>query len=285
MQPVLRRLSHPSQNHQLREECRRRAHGRRQEALQSRRAGRSPGDLQAAVRADVRAAVQDLLIGVHAAASPSPLRDLPSQSGQQQQQQQLSPFHFSQQQSQQPSSQQQGQQQQQEPPPAVTAADVDAFLAELEREIVGELLRELEAHEAHDAAALAAAVAEREALEAAARAGGGGFGVQGEDGGGMAGAGAADADAEPLLCPVCMGAFLGQRAGVVACPRGCLCLNLAHESLSLADLRRRLAAAFEEHGAAGCGGRLAFRAEQLFGTANLTAACGGGGCQFYRVVI
>jgi len=48
------------------------------------------------------------------------------------------------------------------PPPA----DVDAFLADLERQIVAEMLGELEQLEAFEAAALAAAVAEREAFVA-----------------------------------------------------------------------------------------------------------------------
>jgi hypothetical protein len=49
---------------------------------------------------------------------------------------------------------------------------VDAFLAELEAEMVAELRRELEQLEAYEAAALAAAVAEREALVAAGAGGG-----------------------------------------------------------------------------------------------------------------
>ena len=46
-----------------------------------------------------------------------------------------------------------------------------------------------------------------------------------------------------------MGTFLMQRAGVVACPRGCMQLNLAAESLSLADLRSRLGQVYEVRGA------------------------------------
>ena len=42
-----------------------------------------------------------------------------------------------------------------------------------------------------------------------------------------------------------MGAFLMQRAGLVICPRGCVQLNLAAESLSLGDLRARLSQVYE----------------------------------------
>lgn len=47
------------------------------------------------------------------------------------------------------------------------AADADAFLAELEQQIVAEMLEELEQLEAFEAAEIAAAVADREALVAA----------------------------------------------------------------------------------------------------------------------
>lgn len=53
-------------------------------------------------------------------------------------------------------------------PAAPAAADVDAFLEELERQLVSEVLGELEQLEAYEAAELAAAVAEREALMGAA---------------------------------------------------------------------------------------------------------------------
>jgi hypothetical protein len=49
-----------------------------------------------------------------------------------------------------------------------------------------------------------------------------------------------------------MGAYLAQRAGVVVCPRRCVALNLAAESLSLADLGARLGAAYEVRGGIRC---------------------------------
>jgi hypothetical protein len=39
----------------------------------------------------------------------------------------------------------------------------------------------------------------------------------------------------------------------------------------------------QEHSGSGCGGTLAFRMEELFGTRGLTCRCGGG-CQYYRIV-
>jgi hypothetical protein len=180
-------------------------------------------------------------------------------------------------------------------------------LAELEAQIVAEMLQELDQLEAFESAALEAAVAEREALVAAAAAAAGGCrrlprrarcilfagyrGASVQSSGhhvhdcvcglflsaGMspappsirtaqhscsphtAPAGASPESpaaagphprppppaAQQLLCPVCMGAFLLQRAGVVVCPRGCLQLNLAAESLSLGDLRARLEQVYE----------------------------------------
>jgi hypothetical protein len=40
----------------------------------------------------------------------------------------------------------------------------------------------------------------------------------------------------------------------------------------------------QEHRASGCGGTLAFRAEDLFGSRSLTAGCAAG-CGLYRVVV
>ncbi|KIZ00236.1 hypothetical protein MNEG_7728 [Monoraphidium neglectum] len=143
------------------------------------------------------------------------------------------------------------------------------------------MLQELDQLEAFESAALEAAVAEREALVAAAAA------AAGASPESPAAAGPHPRPPPPaaqqLLCPVCMGAFLLQRAGVVVCPRGCLQLNLAAESLSLGDLRARLEQVYEEHRATGCGGSLVFRMEDLFGSRSLTSSCAAG-CPHYRVV-
>ncbi|GBF97989.1 hypothetical protein Rsub_10663 [Raphidocelis subcapitata] len=239
----------------LREDCRRLVRERRQQTLQRHRHSLSPvsaAQLQSALQADVHAAVKDLALGIQrsplAAGGGSfgagPRGDGGGSGGGQ------------------------GGGGGAGPP---AAGDVDAFLSELESELVGEMLRELEQLEAFEAAALASAVAEREALVAA--------------GGACSPSHACDGPSQDssLLCPVCMGAFLLQRAGVVVCPRGCVRLNLAAESLSLRDLRARLGEVYEEHGGTGCGGPLAFRCEELFGSRSLSGACSAG-CGFYRIV-
>lgn len=201
-------------------------------------------------------------------------------------------------------------------PPA--AASVDAFLADLEAQLVAEMLAELDELDAHEAAELEAAVAEREAWVAAgarARARAVAAAVPrarcahvlharaaaaadrgptappagapcspgaSPMGAGPAAAAAAAAPDAQLPCPVCFGAHLLQRAGVVVCPRGCVTLNVAQESLSLADLRASLARVYQEHRASSCAARLAFRMEDTFGARSLTAGCGG--CGFYRIV-
>ncbi|KAI8469785.1 MAG: replication protein A interacting C-terminal-domain-containing protein [Monoraphidium minutum] len=253
----------------IRDDCRRLLRERRQQTLQRHRQTQSPGSaahLQSTLQSDVRAAVQDIISSIqsggpsHTDGSGSGGFDrgpcgpgAPHGAGG-------------------------------AAPPA--AADVDAFLAGLEQQMVDEMLLELEQLEAYEADALAAAVAERDALEAAAAAG-----APSDAGGALSPSPhshhappppRAAPGGEQLLCPVCMGAFLLQRAGVVVCPRGCMQLNLAAESLSLGDLRARLQATYEEHRASGCGGSLAFRVEELFGARNLVSSCRG--CPHYRVV-
>ncbi len=207
---------------------------RRQQALQRHRGGSlSPAaaaHLQSTLQHDVHAAVQDVLLNIQrspliGALTPDAM-DSSGGDGSD-------------------SSQPGG------PPPA----DVDAFLADLERQIVAEMQGELEQLEAFEAAALAAAVAEREAFESCAGGGAGGS-LQSHHSAAAAAAGGgaspgSSQETEPLLCPVCMGSFLMQRAGLVVCGRGCVRLNLAAESLSLSDLRARLGHAFEVRSGAG----------------------------------
>jgi LSD1 subclass zinc finger protein len=58
---------------------------------------------------------------------------------------------------------------------------------------------------------------------------------------------------EAVLCPVCKSAHLAQRHGRLVCPAEGWQLSLAAESLTLTDLKARLAAAYEVGGwACGC---------------------------------
>jgi hypothetical protein len=56
---------------------------------------------------------------------------------------------------------------------------------------------------------------------------------------------ASAAHGSDVLCPVCKGCHLVQRAGLLVCPAEGWRLNLAAESLSLDDIRARLAAAYQ----------------------------------------
>lgn len=53
---------------------------------------------------------------------------------------------------------------------------------------------------------------------------------------------------EALLCPVCRGAHLVQRHGILVCPREGWQLNLAAESLRVSDVQQRLAQAYQARG-------------------------------------
>ena len=86
----------------------------------------------------------------------------------------------------------------------------------------------------------------------------------GEDGGGQGPA---------VLCPLCQEAGLVQRQGVILCPTKDLRLDTSVEGLGLEDLRQRLAAAFTEHAAAGCRGRLVFEQRAAAGGNSLLAMC------------
>jgi hypothetical protein len=64
-------------------------------------------------------------------------------------------------------------------------------------------------------------------------------------------------------CPVCAQAWLAERAGVIACPRGDLMLDLRAEGLGLEHLRARLADAYEAHAGSGCGAAPAFAPQEF----------------------
>lgn len=243
----------------IREDCRRLARERRQQKLQQHRSSTSPG-LAARLQEDIHAVMKKVMKGLQHT-PPRGQAGATSSSGS---------FGSSM------GDQQSG--------PPVPAADVDAFLAELEQQLVADMLHELELLDAYEAAELAAAVAEHEALTAAAAAGVSSPTTAAPPG--AAGCSPSSASSSPgLLCPVCMRAFLLQRTGIVVCPDGCLQLNLAAESISLNDLRARLNHVYEEHMSTGCSGSLSFRMEDVFGSRSLTSTCNNAGCQMqYRIV-
>ena len=84
---------------------------------------------------------------------------------------------------------------------------------------------------------------------------------------------------DEVLCPLCQGAFLLQRKGVLLCPHRDLRLDGAIEGLQLRDLKRRLAAVLENHGfgggfnGGGCSGRAVFEQTGVVGMRSLMMRC------------
>lgn len=76
-----------------------------------------------------------------------------------------------------------------------------------------------------------------------------------------------------VLCPLCKASNLVLRAGLLVCPHEGWRLNLSVEGMSMDDVRARLAAAYEEHAASGCGAQLVFHIEDLYGCDALTCSC------------
>lgn len=107
----------------------------------------------------------------------------------------------------------------------LTEADIDALLADIEQQVMQEIqaeLAELERQE-QEQVQHAASMAEQHMHHLQQHA------AQGSD----------------VLCPVCKSCHLVQRAGLLVCPAEGWRLNLAAESLSLDDVRARLAAAYQ----------------------------------------
>ncbi|WIA10489.1 hypothetical protein OEZ85_010678 [Tetradesmus obliquus] len=140
-------------------------------------------------------------------------------------------------------------------------ADIDALLADIEQQVLQEIQQELAALERSEQQDQQRAVAMAEEHMSFLQ----------------------SAGEEAVLCPVCKSAHLALRHGRLVCPAEGWQLNLAAESLSLPDLRARLAAAYEEHAVSGCSGQLQFHVEDLFGSSNLTCCCNT--CQALTVVL
>lgn len=107
----------------------------------------------------------------------------------------------------------------------LTEADIDALLADIEQQVMQEIqaeLAELERQE-QEQVQHAASMAEQHMHHLQQHA------AQGSD----------------VLCPVCKSCHLVQRAGLLVCPAEGWRLNLAAESLSLDDVRARLAAVYQ----------------------------------------
>lgn len=144
----------------------------------------------------------------------------------------------------------------------LTPADVDALLAEMEAAVMAEIQAELAAWEAANAADAAAVGHMAEAHEAFVQ---------------RAGPGA-------VLCPVCKAGHLALRHGLLVCPAEGWRVNVSAEGVSMEGVSARLAAAYEEHAAAGCAGQLQFAVEDLFGCGDsLTSSCAT--CNSLAVVV
>lgn len=107
----------------------------------------------------------------------------------------------------------------------LTEADIDALLADIEQQVLEEIQAELAELERQDQeqAQHAASMAEQHMHHLQQHA----------------------AQSSDVLCPVCKSCHLVQRAGLLVCPAEEWRLNLAAESLSLDDVRARLAAAYQ----------------------------------------
>jgi hypothetical protein len=86
-------------------------------------------------------------------------------------------------------------------------------------------------------------------------------------------------------CPVCAQAWLAERAGVIACPRGDLMLDLRAEGLGLEHLRACLADAYDAHAGSGCGAAPTFAPQEFIRGGPYTLLMSCAACGALQVIV